>query len=65
MTKNDFYTIDEMAEKLKMSKQSIYNRIHLGRAGKTILPYVKVGKLVRFRSSDYLDWYKKLPMNGF
>ena len=65
MTENDFYTIDEMTEKLKMSKQSIYNRIHLGRAGKTIPPYVKVGKLVRFRSSDYLDWYKKLPMNGF
>ena len=64
MTKNDFYTIDEMAEKLKMSKQSIYNRIHLGRAGKTIPPYVKVGKLVRFRNSNYLDWYKKFPMNG-
>ena len=51
----DFYTVDEMAKKLKMSKQSIYNRIHLGRAGKTIPPYVKVGKLVRFRNSDYLD----------
>ena len=64
MTENDFYTIDEVAEKLKISKQSIYNKIHAGRAGKSIPPYVKMGKLVRFRASDYQDWYKNLPMNG-
>ena len=64
MTENYFYTIDEMAEKLTMSKQSIYNRIHAGRAGVTIPPYVKVGKLVRFRNSDYLDCYNNLRMNG-
>lgn len=64
MDEDDFYTIDEIAKKLKLSKQSIYNRIHAGRAGKSIPPYVKMGKLVRFRVSDYRDWYKKLPMNG-
>jgi len=36
MTENYFYTIDEMAEKLKISKQAIYNKIHAGRAGKSI-----------------------------
>ena len=65
MTKNDFYTVDEMAEKLKITRQSVYNKIHAGRAGKSIPPYVKMGNLVRFRNSDYQDWYKKLPMNGF
>ena len=63
MGEADFYTVDEMAEKLKVTRQSIYNKIHAGRAGKSILPYVKMGNLVRFRVSDYRDWYKKLPMN--
>ena len=65
MNEVDFYTVDEMAEKLKITRQSVYNKIHAGRAGKSIPPYVKMGKLVRFRASDYQDWYKKLPMNGF
>jgi len=52
MTKNDFYTIDEMASMMKITKQSIYNKIHAGRKGVSIPPYVKVGKLVRFRNSD-------------
>ena len=65
MIKKDFYTVDEMAEKLMITRQSVYNKIHAGRAGKSIPPYVKMGNLVRFRNSDYQDWYKKLPMNGF
>ena len=64
MGEADFYTVDEMAEKLKVTRQSIYNKIHAGRAGKSIPPYVKMGNLVRFRVSDYRDWYKKLQMNG-
>ena len=59
-----FFTIDEMASMMKITKQSIYNKIHAGRAGVTIPPYVKVGKLVRFRNSDYRDWYKNLSING-
>jgi|TARA_B100000809_G_scaffold223762_1_gene233481 excisionase family DNA binding protein len=59
-----FFTIDEMASMMKITKQSIYNKIHAGRAGVTIPPYVKVGKLVRFRNSDYLDWYNNLSING-
>ena len=65
MTENDFYTVDEMAKKLKVSKNSVYHQIHQGRAGKSIPPFIKLGNLVRFRASDYQDWYKKLPMNGF
>ena len=56
----DFYTVDEMAEKLKVSKNSIYNQINRGRAGKSIPTFVKLGQLVRFKVTDYEDWYKNL-----
>jgi|GEM_PF-6619197 excisionase family DNA binding protein len=59
-----FCTVDEMASILKITRQSVYNKIHAGRAGFSIPPYVKVGNLVRFRNTDYRDWYKKLRMNG-
>ena len=59
-----FYTVDEMASIFKITRQSVYNKIHAGRAGVLIPPYVKVGNLVRFRNSDYRDWYKNLRMNG-
>ena len=58
------FTIDEMASMMKITKQSIYNKIHAGRAGVTIPPYVKVGKLVKFRNSDYRDWCNNLSING-
>ena len=60
MIENDFYTLDEMAKKLKVTKRSIYNQIHKGRAGTSIPPYVKLGQLVRFKVTDYEDWYKNL-----
>ena len=59
-----FYTVDEMASILNITRQSVYNKIHAGRAGVSIPPYVKVGNLVKFRNSDYRDWYKNLRMNG-
>ena len=55
-----FYTIDDMAKILKVTKRSIYNQIHKGRAGTSIPPYVKLGQLVRFRVSDYKEWYDSL-----
>ena len=60
MNEVDFYTIDEMAEKLKIAKQSIYNQIHQGQAAKSFPPYVKLGGLIRFKVSDYKEWYKNL-----
>ena len=59
-----FYTVDEMASILNITRQSVYNKIHAGRAGVSIPPYVKVGNLVKFRNSDYRDWYKNLRING-
>ena len=58
--KDDFYTIDEIAEKLKVTKKSILNQIHQGRAGKSIPPYIKIGQLVRFPIKDYEEWLENL-----
>ena len=55
-----FYTIDDMAKILKVTKRSIYNQIHKGRAGTSIPPYVKLGALVRFRLLDFNKWYDGL-----
>ena len=55
-----FYTVDDMAKILKVSKNSIYHQIHQGRAGGSIPPYIKLGNLVRFRVSDHKRWYENL-----
>ena len=60
MDEDDFYTVDEMAKKLKVSKNSIYNQINRGRAGKSIPPFIKLENLVRFKVTDYKEWYKNL-----
>ena len=41
MDEDDFYTVDELAKKLKVSKNSIYHQIHQGKAGDSIPPYIK------------------------
>ena len=55
-----FYTIDDIVKLLKISKQTIYNQIHQGKAGKSILSYIKLGGLIRFKGSDYREWYANL-----
>ena len=55
-----FYTVDDMAKILKVSKNSIYNQINRGRSGDSIPPYIKLGNLVRFRVSDHNRWYENL-----
>ena len=60
MDKDDFYTIDEMAEKLKVSKDMIYQRIHQGQAGKAIPPYISSGGDIHFKVSDFEAWHNKL-----
>ena len=55
-----FCTIDDLANILKVTKRSIYNQIHQGRAGASIPPYVKLEPLARFMVSDYKQWYDSL-----
>ena len=56
----ELYTIDEMASILKITKKSIYNKIHTGKSGIDIPPHVKMGGLIRFKRTDYLKWYSNL-----
>jgi len=52
------YTVEGLAEYLKVSKQWIYERIHLNE-----IPFSKIGKFPRFRKSDIDNWLssKKTP----
>ena len=55
-----FYTIDDMTNILKVTKSSIYNKIARGDGGSSLPPYIKLGKLIRFKVSDYREWYANL-----
>ena len=55
-----FYTIDDMANILKVSKQRIYHQIQQGKAGISIPPYIKLGSQIRFKVSDHKRWYENL-----
>ncbi len=55
------YDVQELAEYLSVSTQWIYERVQLKE-----IPYIKVGKLLRFRKSGidtWLDSLKVPPMN--
>jgi excisionase family DNA binding protein len=45
------FTVETLADYLKVSKQWIYERVRLKE-----IPYIKVGKLLRFRKSDIDKW---------
>lgn len=44
-------TIDELAEVLSAKKSTIYQWVHQG-----LIPYIKVGRLLRFREEDIQKW---------
>jgi len=44
-------TVDELAEVLSVKKSTIYQWRHLG-----LIPYIKVGRFVRFREKDIQRW---------
>ena len=48
MNKPDFYLVEELAEKLRVNKMTIYRRIKAGK-----LPAVKVGKNYRITRADF------------
>jgi excisionase family DNA binding protein len=49
------FTVDSLAEYLQLSKQWIYERVHFKE-----IPYVKIGKFLRFKKSQIDKW-----LNGF
>jgi len=44
-------TVDELAQVLSVKKSTIYQWRHLG-----LIPYIKVGRFVRFREKDIQNW---------
>ena len=44
-------TIDELAVIIKVKKSTIYQWVHL-----RLIPYIKVGRLLRFREEDIQKW---------
>jgi len=44
-------TIDELAKILSVKKSTIYQWVHF-----RLIPYIKVGRLVRFREKDIQKW---------
>ena len=57
MEQNDFLTIDEMAEKLKVPKSWLYSRTR--ESGPGSIPMLKVGKYIRFRLNEVMAWFEK------
>jgi len=44
-------TIDDLAQVLSVKKSTIYQWRHLG-----LIPYIKVGRFLRFREKDIQMW---------
>lgn len=53
------FTVETLAVYLNVSKQWVYERIHLNE-----IPFSKIGKFPRFRKSDIDNWItsKKIPV---
>lgn len=44
-------TVEDLAAKLQIAKQTIYNKVSAGE-----IPHVKIGGALRFRASDIDRW---------
>jgi putative molybdopterin biosynthesis protein len=51
---SDFYSPEELAEKLKVNKMTIYRLLARGE-----LPYHQIGKLKRIRREDFEEFLRK------
>jgi len=47
-------TVDDVARILSVKKSTIYQWIHM-----RLIPYIKVGRFVRFREKDIQRWLKE------
>lgn len=53
----DFLTIDELADQLKVPKSWLYSRTR--QTGPGTIPRMKVGKYIRFHLDDVMSWLKE------
>jgi len=52
-------TIEQLSELLQVKQATIYQWTHTG-----FIPHIKIGRLVRFRESDVLEWLKRRSIAG-
>lgn len=48
-----FLTIDDVSEMLQVTRSTVYNLKKKG------LPFIKLGKNIRFDQEEVIDWVKK------
>ena len=53
----DFLTVDELADRLKVQKSWLYSRTR--ETGPGSMPRLKVGKYLRFEYQAVVDWLRK------
>jgi len=58
MQTDELITVKELAEKLKVQVSWIYQRTRLGQEA---IPYVKMGKYLRFNFAEVIKFYKENP----
>ena len=58
----DLLTIDELAEVLKVPKSWCYSRTR--EIGPGTIPRIKVGKYLRFKMEDVMNWLEKQQSEG-
>ena len=57
----DFLTVDELAEALKVPKSWLYSRTR--ETGSGAIPRIKVGKYIRFEKDKVMEWLKDQQEN--
>lgn len=63
--KQQFYTLDEVADAMRISKQTLYNKLCDNRKGKSehlLPPYIKQGGKTLFPISEFHNWIKEQPL---
>ena len=56
MEHNDFLTIDELADRLKVQKSWVYSRTR--ETGAAAMPRIRVGKYLRFDYRAVMEWLR-------
>jgi len=56
---NKLFTPEEMSELLGVKLSTIYQWTHIG-----YIPHFKLGRFVRFREEDVLEWLESKRRNG-
>ena len=57
MSVQNFLTVGELAETLKVPKSWVYSRTR--ETGPGTIPRVKVGKYIRFEPEEVMEWIKR------